>query len=442
MKNKLKYIITTAIMVQLTSACSIFSDDKVSLKGERVSVMSDTVNLKPDYDISTINVKLPAPYINAAWSQNGGNATHNMGHIYTNNNIKEIWTKNFGSGNSKRNVLISTPIVAYKVVFTIDADGVIKARRLDNGAEIWETKLSPLNEDDADVSMKGAGLAEFDKKIFATTGFGDVFALDMINGKVLWRFQNETPIRIAPTVDNNLVFVQTIENELITLDAKTGEKLWNYKTTIETTTLVGGASPAYHKEKDIVVAAFSNGEIRTLKASTGTPLWANMLTSKKRINSLSNITTIKANPVIDKDTIFASSNNNILVALDIRTGQRIWEREIATHSQPWIAGKFLFVLSSNLELLSIEKSSGKILWNTIVPLTNEDLRGKTIANGPILVGNRLIITTSDGFLFAVSPYNGDIISYISIGDNIELTPIAAEEVVIFTTSDADLIAYK
>lgn len=104
--------------------------------------------------------------------------------------------------------------------------------------------------------MKGAGLAEFNKKIYATTGFGGVFCLDMTTGKELWRKDYEAPIRIAPTVGANRVFVQTFDNTLIALNAESGEEIWKITNDFENTTLVGGASPAYNPDLDVVIAAF------------------------------------------------------------------------------------------------------------------------------------------------------------------------------------------
>lgn len=186
-----------------------------------------------------------------------------------------------------------------------------------------------MNKDDNSVAMKGAGLAEFNKKIYATTGFGGVFCLDMTTGKELWRKDYEAPIRIAPTVGANRVFVQTFDNTLIALNAESGKEIWKITNDFENTTLVGGASPAYNPDLDVVIAAFSNGELRAFKASTGTPLWVDLLVSKKRTNSLSNITAIKANPVIDGDRVYAVGYNSILAAIDLRTGARVWEKNWA-----------------------------------------------------------------------------------------------------------------
>lgn len=443
MINNLYRQALVSLLVLALAGCGLFGKDKLEIDGQRISILQETTSLAPDYAADEVKIKLPEPYKNVKWSQNGGNSQHLMGHLQSSNKLKELWDTSFGEGSSKRDYLIAAPIVAYQVVFAIDADGYVSAHRLDDGEQIWKKRLKPANREDNSVAMKGAGVAEFNKKIYATTGFGGVFALDMLTGNELWRYDTTSPIRIAPTVNANRVFVQTMDNTLIALDADNGQELWKNKTDFESTTLVGGASPAYDPNMDVVIAAFSNGELQAFKASTGTPLWVDLLVSKKRTNSLANITAIKANPVLDGNKVFAVGYNSILTALDLRTGSRIWERDMGSNNQPWVSGEYIFVLTNNFELLAMDKNNGKIIWNTAIP-TGEDLSDKSgvFGSGPILTNNRLLVATSNGYVFAVSPYTGEILSYISMPDGIDLAMIVAEETTIFTTNEADILAYK
>ncbi|MBS4774204.1 MAG: PQQ-binding-like beta-propeller repeat protein [Proteobacteria bacterium] len=437
-----KLVILGAALLGM-SGCGLFGKEPLNIDGERINVIREDTSLAPDYAPGEIKLRLPRPYSNARWSQNGGNAQHLMGHLEADAKLKELWDSSFGSGTSKRDILIASPVISNQVVFTIDAEAVVSAFRLDNGKRIWKKRLKPTNKEEKSSSLKGAGIAVYNQKVYATTGFGDVFCLNMFDGKKLWKTSLEMPIRIAPTVAANRVIVQALDNTLAVLDAQDGKTLWKGQTDYEATTIVGGASPAYNTDMDVIIAAFSNGELRAFKASTGTPLWTDLLVSKKRTNSLAEITAIKANPVIDGDKVFAVGYNSVLAAIDLRTGSRIWEREMGSTSQPWVAGEYIFVLTNDFNLLALNKNNGKIIWNTAIP-TGEDLNEKSgvFGNGPVLASNRLIVATSNGYIFAVSPYNGEIISYISASDDIALSPVVADGVAVFTTSDADITAYK
>ena len=158
---------------------------------------------------------------------------------------------------------------------------------------------------------------------------------------------------------------------------------------------------------------------------------------------MATIETIKANPIIDGDKVFAVGYNSILTAIDIRTGNRLWEIELGSTNQPWVAGNYLYVLTNDFDLLAINKNNGKIIWNTPIPKGDEgDSKNGVFASGPLLTDNRLLVATSNGYIFSISPYTGRIIGYVSVDEGIELSPIMAKGVGIFVNNDAEMTAYK
>ena len=416
--------------------------EKLVIDGERIPVLDKPEGITADYMKGDVKISLPAPTKNYRWAQSGGNSQHNFGHLSSAEKLHKIWDKSFGKGASKRDYLIASPIIAKETVFAIDADAVVSAYSQKDGTKLWETRLKPQIRDDKKISLKGAGLAYDNAKIFATTGFGGIFALDSQTGEIIWKNYEKTPIRIAPTVGGGKVFVQTIENVLVAFNQSNGSEAWRYTAANEDTVLVGGASPAYDESQDILIAGFSNGEVRALKASTGSPLWGDYLASGYRNNILSEINAIRANPVISKDTVYAASSN-MITAIELRTGQRLWEREFGTDNQPWLAGKILYILTDGSHLLAVDTESGKIIWDTKVPAGEKvsDAVGVIFA-GPVLINNRILVNTSNGYAFYISPYTGEIMGYVKIGKGSSITPIVADNQVIITTNDAKLVAYQ
>lgn len=416
--------------------------EKLVIDGQRIPVLDTPEVIAADYMRGDIKISLPEPSLTYSWTQAGGNSQHNAGHIASNDELKKIWSKNFGKGNSKRDYLIAQPVIAENKIFAIDAEAVVSAYSKNDGTRLWRTRLKPQLREDKGVALKGAGLAYAHGKIYATTGFGGVFALDTEDGNIIWKHYEKTPIRIAPTAGSNKVFVQTIENVLIALNQNDGSEIWRYAAQNEDTVLVGGAAPAYDVSMDILIAGFSNGEIRAIKASTGSPLWGDYLVSGYRNNILSEINAIRANPVIGKDMVYAAGNN-ILTAIDLRTGQRLWEREFGSNNQPWLAGKVLYVLSEISHLLAIDTESGKIIWDTKVPAGENvsDAVGVSFA-GPVLVNNRLLVNTSNGYTFYISPYTGEIMGFLKLEDGSAVSPVAADGQVVITTTDAELLVYE
>ena len=116
---------------------------------------------------------------------------------------------------------------------------------------------------------------------------------------------------------------------------------------------------------------------------------------------------------------------------------------MGSSNQPWVAGDYLYVLTNDFELIALNKNNGKIIWNTAIPKgDSNDEKNGVFAKGPLLTDNRLIVTTSNGYIFAVSPYTGEILSYVEADEGIELPPVMANGITIFATNDAEMIAYK
>jgi hypothetical protein len=75
--------------------------------------------------------------------------------------------------------------------------------------------------------------------------------------------------------------------------------------------------------------------------------------------TVSTISDIDANPVIDAGRVFAVGQGGRMVALELNTGQRAWEINVAGISTPWVAGEWVFVVTDQAQLLAIARATGK-----------------------------------------------------------------------------------
>jgi outer membrane protein assembly factor BamB len=134
----------------------------------------------------------------------------------------------------------------------------------------------------------------------------------------------------------------------------------------------------------------------------------------------------------------------MMVCIDLRSGQRVWEREIGGLESPWVAGPVVYALSNNQELIALNRDTGRIYW--VTPLQRwEDEKDKEdpiLWSGPILVSDRLIVAGTHGEALAISPYTGAPMGKIKIPDGVQTAPIVANGTVYFLSSDAELIAYR
>ena len=410
-----------------------------SLPGERISVMALGRNLVPDKLLAEMPVELPRPVENTDWPQPGGNARHLVGHPAINDLPIKRWSIDIGTGGNDDVSLLAAPLVAGGKLYTLDAVGLISAFDANTGERIWTADTSAPDEEDVVYSgaiTTGGGM------VFAATGAGFVIALDAVQGKEKWRVSTSGPIRGAPTYSDGRLFVTTIDNRAIALSASNGKRLWTHSGIAEIASLLGGASPAVRD--NVVIVPYSSGEVFALKAETGRTFWVNSLSQIRRANAVASLADIRGSPVIDANLVLAISHSGRLSALDLKSGTRVWERRIAGVHTPWVAGKFIYIVSTNGEVICLIRRDGRIRWLTRLPRfeSPEDREGLISYAGPLLAGDRLLVASSLGELHAISPYSGKPLGVVDVGGPIFVPPIIAGRTIYLLTDGALLIAYR
>jgi outer membrane protein assembly factor BamB len=451
----MRYMILLVIPLFLTGCETFFGKKaKEPLTGERQRVLITSENITPASEVAHLYVGLPEAVHNQEWSMSGGNACHAMLPGLINAKIEKAWERSIGAGNGSSFQLFNSsmgflsnssyrllngPIAAEGKIFTIDAEGTVLATTLKTGEEVWQTEAIPSSERSQPF---GGGLAYEYHKIYVSTANAEVLALDAQKGTILWRSATSGPVRTAPTVKDGRVFVVTINNQLETFDANTGKLLWTHTGIIESAGLLGGASPAVHE--GVVVVPYSSGEVFALRVENGYPLWSESLTTSKRLDSISSLSHIKARPIIDHDLVFLVGNSGRMSALDLRSGQTVWTKDIGGVRTPAIAGGFIFMVTNENSLVCLKRDTGAVLWvkklpQFINPTTHEE---PIFWAGPVLANNQLVLAGSNGHGLILMADTGKKSLEFELPGQTTLSPILIDKTLVFLTDSATLVAYR
>jgi outer membrane protein assembly factor BamB len=322
----------------------------------------------------------------------------------------------------------------------MDAEGLVRSFNVKNGDKIWERDTTPKNSENAAI---GGGLALDGDMLYATTGFGDVCALQAKTGQIKWRRPLLKPLRAAPTVANARVYVVSVDNELNALDAATGEILWHHSGITENATLMGASSPA--AQGDSVFVAYNSGEIFGLRVQNGRMSWSYSLASAAQVGALPAIADIRGLPVVDRGRLYAISHSGRFAAIDQRTGERVWEADIGGIDTPVVSGDAVFVYGSNGQLIALARSNGRILWAKALPkyVDPEDKDSDALIwAGPVLAGGKLWMVNSQGKMASFSSQDGSAETKIDLGDPLYLSPLVVDRAFYVVTDDGTLIALR
>ena len=410
------------------------------LPGERISILSLQRQLEPDPRIQDLQVRLPRPYRNDAWPQRSGYAGHAMHHLKLADNLVEVWRARVGEGSGRVQRLTAPPVVAAGRLFVFDAEAGVAAFDAATGRRLWRINLTPEHEDEGTI---GGGVAYDEGRLFVTTGYGEVVAVDPETGGVSWRYQVSAPIRAAPTVAAGRVFAVSFDNQLHVLAAEDGRLLWSHVGIAEPAALLGAASPAV--EGEIVIVPYSSGEIFALRVENGRVAWFDSLSAARASTStLASLSDINGEPVIDRGRVLVISHSGRMVALDLRSGRQFWDQTLGGVQTPWVAGDFIYVVTTEGTLLCLSREDGRIRWVTELPrFVDEEAREEPITwAGPVLVSDRLVLASSHGFALAISPYTGRVLGRMGLPDPAAAAPIVANETLYFLTDEAEVVALR
>jgi outer membrane protein assembly factor BamB len=443
----------------LTSIGNLFdSDKKVNLKGERISVMTTDETIAPDPDLKGQKVVLPAPYKNTAWPEPGGYAANAMYHLDAPGPLQQVWSADAGTGSSSDSRLTAPPIVANGRIYVLDARATVYAFDAKSGREVWHDHLAPKGDSDfwnsATLGMVGqdhsidplkgfgGGTAFDDNRLFVTTGFGDLFALDPKTGRHLWKQALGVPIVNAPVANGGRVFVSSQDNHFYALAQNDGRKLWDHQAISESAGILESTSAAV--AGDFVIAPYSSGELYALSVQNGRPAWSDTLTASGNLTALSDLDDIAGRPVVDRDMVFAISHAGVMVAINLNNGERVWSRDVGGVQTPWAAGDYVYVTTTEGQLLCLTRKEGKVRWlHQLQHWEDQDNKSGVIFwAGPVLVSNRLVLVSSIGTAISISPYTGELMGKTDIPDGAYIAPVVANGTLYLLTNDAQLVALR
>lgn len=441
---KLNHAVFCLACVALLASCA---PKKIPLKGERLDprsvVGAGEAGPPPgDYAPHNVPVRLPAPRVNAQWTERNGSPAHLIAQPALDTSLTPLWSASIGRGDDKRHKITSDPVVAGGRIFTLDSEATVTATTT-AGKTAWSTDITPPGARAGLVS--GGGLAYGDGKLFVTSAFGELVAMDPVSGRILWRQKFDAPATGAPTVSGNTVYVTSRDAAAWAINTADGKVRWTVQGTPSIGSLTGGPAPAV--AGGTVVFPFSSDEMIGALASGGTILWTANVAGRRLGHVYAQISDIAGDPVIDGSTIYVGNATGRIGAYDLASGQAKWTSPEGTLGPVWPVGGQLYFVSDEMKMVRMNASTGAVVWKAQLPYYKpyrKDKRRRDIyVNfGPLLAGNRLIVPSSDGNFMVFDPASGKLIANRPIGDGATTNAVVANRTLYIVTEDGKLRAFR
>ncbi|KAB7616235.1 PQQ-binding-like beta-propeller repeat protein [Amylibacter sp. SFDW26] len=428
--------LTLAIAASLALAACAKKEE--ILQGERLSLRGEAEEVVEVAEVTQLAAPTQQNY--AQWTHKNGSTAHRVAHPALGTALTRAWSANIGSGNGKKARITSDPIVAAGRVFTMDSNSQVRAFST-SGTPVWVKDLTPPW--DKGGAASGGGIAYGNGLIVATTGFGEVIAIDPASGAIKWRHKTDASISAAPLVIDGLIIAVNLNNKAIALDVANGRIQWEIRSGGPATGLSGAGAPAAVGE--FLALPFSSGELVGANVKTGARTWSAAVSGGGKGNARGFVGAISSDPVITGDTVYAANQAGRLISANRETGERNWTVNEGSYGPVWATGDSLFLVTDQFQLKRLRAADGLEMWAVPLPGYLKDGKRRREANvhyGPVLAGNRLVVAGSDGQIRSFNASTGAALGNVQIPGGAASQPAIVSGTMYILSGNGQLHAFK
>lgn len=431
-------------MVALATLSITACNREVILPGERLdpmAVFSDGTVIEGAVQPRSAALSLPAARANAEWTGRAGNPAHDPGHLALGTGMTRIWAADIGQGNDRRHRITADPVIAGGRVFTMDSRARVTATAL-SGGTAWTADLTPVGE--RGDSASGGGIAYEAGRIFVTTGYGELVALDAASGQVQWRQRVGTAVSGAPVASNGVVYFGARDLSGWAVRARDGKVLWQVSGTSALAGVSGVSTPALRG--NTVIFPFASGELLAVDTRNGTTLWQAQVAGTRVGRAIAILRDMTGDPVIAGNRVYSGTSAGRINAFDLADGTSLWSAKEGANSPVVVAGGSVFAINDEAQLVRLDATNGAVIWRVELPyFTDQKVKkqDRIYAHfGPVLAGGRLFVASSDGILRAFNPASGALVGQAEIPGGATVAPAVAGQTLYVVSRNGQLSAYR
>jgi len=326
---------------------------------------------------------------------------NNFGSLKYNGSLNKIANFKFAKFNNFSQFDFEPLILKDGLIF-FDKKGNI-LRFNDNQKIVWkknyysktEKKLNPKLL----FSMK-------DKNLIVADNIAKIFSVNSTSGDLIWSKKSDYPFNSQIKIYKDRFFVVDYKNILRCFYLKDGSECWNVQT--EDSFTISNSKYSLIIVSDLVIFNNSVGDITAVDILSGLIKWQLPTQKSSIINETYNFNYSRL--VSDGNSIYFSNNKNQFFSVDLNTGTSNWINEVSSILTPVIIDNYIFTVSEDGYLFTIQKKQGNIIRINDLYKNYDLKKRKKLKPIGFLVGqNNLYLTNSDGSLIVVKLISGNIL---------------------------------
>lgn len=263
---------------------------------------------------------------------------------------------------------------------------------------IWEKNIYSKKEKKLNPLLN---LAIEKNTLILTDNLSNYYALNILNGDLLWRKTNSAAFNSEIKIADNKIFTVDYDNILKCFSIENGNLLWEYQT--ENTLIKSTKKTSLVLDENKVIFLNHTGDLNTLDQN-GNLIW--QTPTSKSIIYEDSFTNIYSDIVLDNNTIYFSNNKNEFFAVSLDTGSVKWRKKINSSVRPTITKDLIITITDNGFLIILDKKNGKLVRSTNIKTKIKNKKWDDLVNNGFLVGKNKIYLSTNGKLNIIDLSDG------------------------------------
>lgn len=327
------------------------------------------------------------------------------------------------------------PVLFEDKVYAASREGIVTAFDSKSGDELWSVDLRNEADgffEDRQSQRVSGGITVAFNKLYLGTEHGEVFALNMSDGSIVWRKKVKGEVITPPGAGDGLIVVNTGAGYLIALHPDDGEQRWEYEQEVPPLTLRGISSPIVASGG--VIFGSANGKLNVVVAQSGLEAWKQSVATAVGASELERLVDVDTQPVLNADTIYSLSYNGNLIAVDVQSGQIKWKKEYSAYRNMSLDGFNIYLTDVSGHVYAVDSRNGELIWKQS-DLQRRGLTGAYSYDDYVVVGDSL------GYLHWLDKSSGEMVSRIELdSDGLYISAIGTGKQVIVQSRNGEITA--
>jgi outer membrane protein assembly factor BamB len=321
--------------------------------------------------------------------------------------LERLWSVNVGNGQGGKYSELE-PALDGNRIFAASEDGDVLAIDIADGDVLWRVRTR-------EIITGGVGAG--DGMVLVGTENAEVIAFDQADGSELWRAPVTSEVLSPPQTNGDVVALQTVDDKLIALDAESGEQRWIYEANLPVLTLRGTSRPVF--AGSTVIAGFSNGTLVAVSADDGIWRWEERVAVPQGRYDIDRVIDVDGDLLVTQNVVLATSYQGNVMGFDVQSGRIVWGMEGSSYHGLAEGFGNLYLCNDRGHIVAIRNNSDSEVWRN----ENLDLREVT---APTAFSNYIAVADFEGYVHLLSQIDGRIVGRTRVdGDGVRARLVAS-----------------